>query len=69
MGQGPFEQVGVLRFAAQGLAYAGRITGTPTVVVMPEGASPVKAEATRQYGARVVLHGTAVDAFVKCQEK
>jgi threonine dehydratase len=54
--------------AAQGLAYAGAITGTTTTVVMPEGASAAKAEATRQYGARVVLHGTSADAYVRCME-
>jgi len=54
--------------AAQGLAYAGGITGVPTTVVMPETASPIKAEATRGYGAKVVLHGTAADAYVKCVE-
>jgi len=54
--------------AAQGLAYAGGITGISTTVVMPETASPVKAEATRGYGAKVVLHGTAADAYVRCME-
>ena len=54
--------------AAQGLAYAGGIAGVPTTVVMPQTASPIKAEATRGYGARVVLHGTAADAYVRCME-
>lgn len=54
--------------AAQGLAYAGGIAGVPTTVVMPETASPIKAEATRGYGAKVVLHGTAADAYVRCME-
>jgi threonine dehydratase len=54
--------------AAQGLAYAGGIARIPTTVVMPETASPIKAEATRGYGAKVVLHGTAADAYVRCME-
>jgi len=54
--------------AAQGLAYAGGIAGVPTTVVMPQAASPIKAEATRQYGAKVVLHGTAADAYDRCME-
>ena len=54
--------------AAQGLAYAGGIAGIPTTVVMPETASRIKAEATRGYGAKVVLHGTAADAYVRCME-
>jgi threonine dehydratase len=54
--------------AAQGLAFAGGIAGVPTTVVMPETASPIKAEATRGYGAKVVLHGTAADAYVRCME-
>jgi threonine dehydratase len=55
-------QQGVITFSAgnasQGLAYAARIAGVPTVVVMPATASPMKIEATRQYGAEVILHGT-----------
>jgi len=54
--------------AAQGLAYAGGIAGIPTTVVMPKTASPIKAEATRGYGAKVVLHGTAADAYVRRME-
>jgi threonine dehydratase len=54
--------------AAQGLAFAGRVAGVPTTVVMPVTASPIKAEATRSYGGRVILHGTAADAFDRCME-
>ncbi|OLE29377.1 MAG: threonine dehydratase [Actinobacteria bacterium 13_1_20CM_3_71_11] len=39
----------------QALAYAGRLLGTPVVVVMPDNAPPVKIEATRRFGAEVVL--------------
>ncbi len=63
---------GVITFsagnAAQGLAYAGRILGAPAVVVMPAAASPLKAQATRDYGAEVILHGTAQEAFVLCRQ-
>ena len=54
--------------AAQGLAYAGAISGIPITVVMPEGASAAKAEATRGYGARVVLHGEIAEAYARCLE-
>ncbi len=52
--------------AAQGLAYAGLITKTPVTVVMPEAASASKAEATRGYGAKVVLHGDIAEAVARC---
>ncbi len=54
--------------AAQGLAYAGAINGVPVTVVMPAAASPAKAEATRGYGARVVLHGGIAEAYARCIE-
>ncbi len=63
---------GVITFsagnAAQGLAYAGGIIGTKAVVVMPAAASPTKAQATRDYGAEVILHGTAQEAFALCRQ-
>lgn len=64
---------GVITFsagnAAQGLAYAGGILGAKAVVVMPAAASPLKAQATRDYGAEVFLHGTtAQEAFTRCQD-
>ena len=46
---------------AQGVAYAGRIFGLHTIIVMPEGASISKIEATRGYGAEVVLAGRVFD--------
>lgn len=53
---------GVITFsagnAAQGIAYAGAILGAPVTVTMPAAASPTKAQATRDYGAQVILHGT-----------
>lgn len=48
---------------AQAVAWAGARLGAAATVVMPAGASPTKVEATRGYGARVVLHGTAAEAF------
>src|SRR5215510_12439482 len=63
---------GVITFsagnAAQGLAYAGRIIGAKATVIMPAAASPTKAQATRDYGAEVILHGTAQEALIKCRE-
>lgn len=54
--------------AAQGLAFAGAIAGVRTAVVMPSHASPIKAEATRGYGANVILHGVAAEAFERCMD-
>lgn len=48
---------------AQAVAWAAGRTATRAVVVMPERASRNKVAATRGYGAEVVLHGTAADAF------
>jgi threonine dehydratase len=39
----------------QALAYAGRAIGVPVVVVMPDNAAPNKVQATRGFGAEVVL--------------
>ncbi|HWG55953.1 MAG TPA: threonine/serine dehydratase [Gaiellaceae bacterium] len=46
---------------AQGVALAAAIYGVPAVVVMAENATPSKVEATRAYGAEVVLAGTMWD--------
>ncbi|MEO5705380.1 MAG: threonine/serine dehydratase [Candidatus Limnocylindrales bacterium] len=43
--------------AAQGYAYAGAAVGVRVTVVMPAAANPLKAAATRGYGAEVVLEG------------
>ncbi|MFW6449328.1 MAG: threonine ammonia-lyase [Halobacteriota archaeon] len=42
---------------AQGVALAARRVGVDATIVMPEGTSPGKVRATRELGARVVLHG------------
>jgi threonine dehydratase len=46
---------------AQGVALAARIHGIHAVVAMATNATPSKVEATRAYGADVVLHGTIWD--------
>src|SRR5207247_6076638 len=46
---------------AQGVALAAALQGIRAVVVMAENATPSKVEATRGYGAEVVLHGTIWD--------
>jgi len=63
---------GVITFssgnAAQGLAYAGQLLQTPVTVAMPAGANPTKVQATRDYGAEVVLHGTPQECQVHCRQ-
>src|SRR5678815_4767481 len=46
---------------AQGVALAARIHGIKAVVCMAANATPSKIEATRGYGAEVVLHGSIWD--------
>src|SRR5919201_5510872 len=46
---------------AQGVALAAALHGIRSVVVMAENATPAKIEATRGYGAEVVLHGSIWD--------
>jgi threonine dehydratase len=54
---------------AQGVALAARLLGVRAVVVIAENATPSKVEATRGYGAEVVLHGTIWDeADAKARE-
>ena len=53
---------------AQGLAYAARMLGAKATVVMPADANPLKVEATRGYGAEVVLHGTVKEVFARARE-
>jgi threonine dehydratase len=65
-------EAGVITFsagnAAQGLAYAAAIAGVRATVVMPAAASPTKAQATRDYGAEVILHGSAAECFDHCMK-
>ena len=54
---------------AQALAWAARAAGVHATVVMYAAASPAKVEASRGYGAEVVLFGTTGnDAFAKARE-
>jgi threonine dehydratase len=54
---------------AQGVAFAAARLGARATVVMPERAPLPKVEATRSYGAEVVLHGSTVeDALARAQE-
>ncbi|RYD06216.1 hypothetical protein N752_04825 [Desulforamulus aquiferis] len=54
---------------AQGVAYASSKAGIQATIVMPEGAPITKVEATRSYGAKVVLAGQDYDqAFAEAQK-
>lgn len=48
---------------AQAVAWAARRADVPARVVMPESAPRSKVEASRAYGAEVILHGTVFEAF------
>ena len=56
---------GVLAFSsgnhAQAVALAGKLLGIRTVIVMPDNAPRVKLEATRSYGAEVVIYAQSED--------
>jgi threonine dehydratase len=51
---------GVVAFSsgnhAQGVALAAKLLGIPAAIVMPDDAPPVKLEATRGYGAEVIVY-------------
>jgi threonine dehydratase len=53
-------KAGVLAFSsgnhAQAIALAGRLTGTPTAIVMPQDAPAMKIAATRGYGGEVITY-------------
>ncbi len=46
---------------AQGVAYSASRLEVPAIIVMPETAPPYKVNATRSYGAEVILHGKVYD--------
>lgn len=53
---------------AQGVAYMARELGIPATIVMPETTPFVKVKHTRDFGARVILHGqTLVEAAHEAQ--
>ncbi len=54
---------------AQGTAYASSVRGIPATIVMPKSTPIAKVNATRGYGANVVLHGDCYDdAYAKAVE-
>jgi threonine dehydratase len=53
---------------AQALAYGAAAEGIGCTVVMPAHASETKVNASREYGANVVLHGNVFEAFAKMEE-
>jgi len=50
---------------AQGVAYAASVAGVTATIVMPEVSPAVKIQATRGYGADVILHGETYDDAVE----
>jgi threonine dehydratase len=64
---------GVLAFSsgnhAQAVALSGKLLGIPTTIVMPEDAPKVKLEATRGYGAEVVLYDASNEDRQKIAER
>ncbi len=46
----------------QSIAYAAGLFGVRAVIVVPQGANPIKVEAMRSYGAEVVFHGPDFEA-------
>jgi threonine dehydratase len=54
---------------AQGVALASSLLGIHSTIVMPEGSSIAKQEATRSYGGQVILYGSNVDeALIHARE-
>ncbi len=49
---------------AQGVVVAAHVAGVPAVIVMPEWAAISKLEATRGYGAQVILHGKTLEESI-----
>jgi threonine dehydratase len=64
---------GVVAFSsgnhAQGVALAARLLGCPSVIVMPADAPAVKVEATRGYGAEIVLYDRQTEDRVAIARK
>ncbi len=50
---------------AQGVALAASLLGIHATIVMPEGSSIAKQEATRSYGGKVILFGSDVDQALR----
>jgi threo-3-hydroxy-L-aspartate ammonia-lyase len=64
---------GVLAYSsgnhAQAVALAGKLLGVRVTIVMPEDAPPVKIEATRGYGAEIVLYDKHKDVREEVAER
>jgi threonine dehydratase len=50
---------------AQGVAVAARSAGIPATIVMPEWSTLSKQEATRSYGAQVLIHGLTLEESIE----
>jgi len=50
---------------AQGVAVAAHSAGIPATIVMPEWSSLTKQEATRSYGAQVIIHGLTLEESIE----
>jgi threonine dehydratase len=50
---------------AQGVAVAAHSAGIPAAIVMPEWSSLSKQEATRGYGAQVIIHGRSLEESIE----
>lgn len=67
------KRMGVVAFSsgnhAQAVALSGRLLGVPATIVMPTDAPRVKLEATRGYGAEVVLYDASNEDRQKIAER
>jgi threonine dehydratase len=50
---------------AQGVAVAAHSAGIPATIVMPEWSTLTKQEATRSYGARVIIYGRSLEESIE----
>ena len=50
---------------AQGVAVAAYSAGIPATIVMPEWSALTKQEATRSYGAQVIIHGKSLEESIE----
>lgn len=53
---------------AQGCAWACQLLGIPLQVFMPQNTSPLKVQATRSYGAQVIITATRKEAESLCEK-
>jgi threonine dehydratase len=67
------KRMGVVAFSsgnhAQAVALSGKLLGVPAIIVMPTDAPKVKLEATRGYGAEVVLYDASNEDRQKIAER